>query len=297
MRKYLLLAFCLFAFLEKVFSSESNLDSLIQLPFQKIVVISSKKEPLTAQKIQISKGYVEIVNTDEKLIVCKSNDLEEISFLLPSSSDKFKSEDIQRVIDTFPKSGSKLASDPRFSSEILAQWQLLLQEATQSEKDKNEEQIETQKRAIQTKAVVENNSRTQQIEALNKELPEKLKKFISNWKGNPDTLSFYNPDTDPEAAKSDHEESVRRYLSIQNRASCPGNLIAGRIAFKILAYLKIRYPEKWAEMIVDNNTPWKHSVTMREVLENFYAMDEVLDKQKAEGQADLEERKRKATEF
>jgi len=298
-KKMLIALICLFVCLKQfqAFCDPSNIDEALNTPFEKVVILKTKVETITAQNIKAVDQYIEIVDQKGKLILCKTNEIEEIACLFPEEIDNQKSEDIKKALEVFPKAESKLSKDPRFTAEIIKKWELLLQNTLKNETQKQQDAQLYREKSEQNKIQAEGTRRLEEIELLRNKLPERLGQFISRWKGHSDYISFYNPDTDPEAAKKDHEESVRLYLRIPNRTSGPGKTIAGGIAFKILGYLKTRYPEKWPEMIVDNNTPWKNSISMEEVLENFYSNDVLNEEVDANRQKDLEERKRRATEF
>ena len=282
---------CLFVCLTQfqAFCEPSHIVDILNTPFEKVVILKTKTETITAKNIKAVDQYIEIVDQKGKLILCKTNEIEEIACLFPAEISDQKPEDIKKALEVFPNSESKLSKDPRFAAEIIKQWELLLQNTLKKKTEKLQDAQLYKEKTEQKKIQAEDTRRSEEIELLKNKLPVKLGQFISKWKGNPDTISFYNPDTDPEAAKKDHDESVRKYLLIQNRTSGPGKIVAGRIAFKILGYLKIRYPEKWPEMIVGNNTPWKNSISMQEVLENFYSMDGVLEEVNSNQQKDLED--------
>ena len=296
MLKALIFIFACFKQFEAFCESGQFLEAL-STPFEKVVILKIKTETINTKNIKAVDQYIEIVDLNGKLILCKANEIDEIGCLFPLEIDNIKSEDIKKALEIYPKEGSKLSKDPRFNPEIMRKWELLLEHTLNKETQKEKNAQLFREKTEQIKIQAEAAHRLEQAELLRTKLPEKLGQFISRWKGHPDTLSFYNPDTDPEAAKKDHEESVRLYLQIPNRTTGPGRIIAGSIAFKILGYLKIRYPEKWPDMIADNNTPWKNSISMQEVLENFYSMDGVLEEVNANRKKDLEERKRSATEF
>lgn len=285
-----------FTFSYGALSSETNLKEILETPFEKVVVLKTKKEPITAEKAKLDGQHAEIVDGKGKLILCKITEIDEVCLVLPETTDNQKPEDIEKALKTFPKEGSILLNDSRFSMQKYDYWKTYLNEKVEKEKKSSELKKQAEQELEQRRAAEEQARRSLKILEIEQNLPQKLRRVFEIWEGHPDHVSFYDPDKNPELAKNDHKRIVGMYLSIKNRkAHC--NTIAGSLAFKILAYLKLRYPEKWSEMIVDSNTPWKGSLSMQEVMEIFDSFLNFQESRKVEEQNRLEERKRQSTQF
>ena len=285
-----------FIFSYCAFSSENNLKEILETPFEKVVVLKTKKEPISAEKVKLADQHAEIVDGKGKLILCKITEIDEICLVLPETTENQKPEDIEKALKTFPKDGSILLNDSRFSMQKYDYWKTYLNEKIEKEKKSAELKKQAEQELEQRRAAEEQARRSSKILEMEQNLPKKLRRIFEIWDGHPDTVSFYDPDKDPELAKDDHNRIVGMYLSLKNRkAHCDS--IAGSLAFQILAYLKLRYPEKWSEMIVDSNTPWKGSLSMQEVMEIFNSFLNSMESRKVEKQNRLEERKRQSTQF
>jgi len=277
-------------------SIETSLHEILETPFEKVVVLKTKKEPITAEKVKLADQHAEIVDGKGKLILCNITEIDEVCLVLPETSDNQKPEDIEKALKTFPKEGSILLNDSRFSMQKYDYWKSYLKEKVEEEKKSSELKKQAEQELEQRRASEEQARRSLKILEIEQNLPKKLRRVFEIYDGHPDTVSFYDPDKDPERAKDDHNRIVGMYLSLKNKNALRG-VVGGGFAFKILAYLKLRYPEKWSEMIVDSNTPWKGSLSMQEVMEIFDSFLNSMESRKVEKQNRLEERKRQSTQF
>ncbi|CAM8646300.1 hypothetical protein MCEMIH22_01318 [Candidatus Methylacidiphilaceae bacterium] len=276
-------------------SAEKSLNEIVETPFKKVIVIQSKQAPIEAEKIKTTDQHLEIIDLNEKLILCKNTDVIEIACLFPGENFSGKSDYLKKALELFPKDGSRLSKDPRFSPEIKAKWELLLREALQKEEEDKLNQLQTQERIKNESLQRAEMEKKQRYITIKGKLTSDLILFGETYPGNGEGIMIFDPKVNPGGFQNDYNGAFAQYSMIANKNTEGNRRLASKYAFKILTYLVLLNPDGFTDQIIGNNTKYKSVVELDEVLQIFY---EALIKNQSSDkklQTELEERRRIVT--
>jgi hypothetical protein len=276
-------------------SVEKNLNEIVETPFKKVIVIQSKQNPIDAKQIKIVDQHLEIIDLNEKLILCKKTDVNEVACLFPDETYTENSDYIKKALEIFPKHGSRLSKDPRFSLEIKDKWELLLREKLQKEEEDKKNQSQMQERLENERLQRAEMDKKQRYTTIKGKLPSDLILFDETYSGNRENIMIVDPQVNPGGSQNDYNGAFARYAMIADKNTEGNRRLASKYAFKILTYLVFINPDGFTDQIISNNTKYKSVVDLNEVLQIFY---EALIKNQSSDkklQAELEERRRIVT--
>jgi hypothetical protein len=243
-------------------SAEKSLNEILETPFKKVIVIQSKQNPIDAKKIKVADQHLEIIDLNEKLILCKNTDVEEIACLFPEETYTENSDYIKKALEIFPKDGSRLSRDSRFSPEIKAKWELLLQEKLQKEEEDKKNQSEMQERLENERLQVAEKDKKQRYTTIKCKLPSDLILFDETYSENKQNIMIVDPKVNPGGFQDDYNGAFARYAMIADKNTEGNRRLASKYAFKILTYLVFINPDGFTDQIISNNTKYKSVVDL-----------------------------------